>query len=95
MLPTTTSRTYRLKAGDQSCEGRFSVVKRNLARLNLKGRTAHASINFLASAWLSRRAGLEAVAKGLKIYQDAIVDDAHPKVAYKDVAWLRTLDPME
>jgi hypothetical protein len=92
-LPTSNSRSYRFKAGDQQCEGFFSVVKRNLKRLNLKGRTTRASINFLASAWLARGAGLEAVAKGMAIYQKAMVDTVHPNKVFKDSSWLRALEP--
>ena len=93
-MPTTNSRTYRFKACDNQCEGLFSVIKRNLRRLNLKGRTPRAAINFLSSAWLARGAGLEAAAKGVQIYQYAMFDKMHPNKMYKDSDWLRSLEPV-
>ena len=92
-LPTTNGRTYRFKAGDQCCEGVFGMVKRNLRRLNLAGRTTGASINFLAGAWLARGAGLEEVARGVALYQHAVLDSMNPKLAFKDTSWLRALEP--
>ena len=89
VLPTTNTRSYRFKAGDQHCENLFGVIKRNLKRGNLAGRTARASINFLSAAWLARGPGLDAVAKGVAIYQNAITDRIHPKDAYKSTDWLR------
>ena len=61
-LPTTTSRFYRFKAGVNMAENVFSVVKRNLRRLNLMSQTTNAKINFLSSAWLHKHPGLAGVA---------------------------------
>ena len=76
------------------CENVFSVVKRNLTRHNLKGRTPRASINFLASAWLARNPGLESVAKSVAMYQNAMIDKVHPNKMFKDTSWLRALEPL-
>ena len=48
-IPTTTQRTYRLKAGDNMAENTFGVLKRNLTRMNLKRSTSTASLNMLSS----------------------------------------------
>ena len=93
-LPTASKRKYRFKAGDQCAEGVFGVIKRNLKRMNLGGRPANAAINFLSSAWLAWCAGLEAVASGVAMYQTAIQDKIHPKAAYRDTTWLRSLERM-
>ena len=94
-LPTTSSRTYRVKAGGNAAEWTFSALKRNLTRLNLKRATSTASINFLSTAWLTKNPGLNGVAKGLQIYQDAIRDTCEPKKAFKSLDWLRTLESLE
>ena len=87
-LPTTTSRTYRFKAGDQLAESAFQAIKRNIMRLNLARSTQNASLNFLSSAFLHKHVGLEAVAKGLATYQAAILDSCSPVEAYKSAKWL-------
>ena len=94
-LPTTTKRTYRFKAGDQKAEGVFQAVKRNLKRMSLGRAPQNASLNFLASSWLSRCPGLEAVAGGFAADQRAIVDKCHPADAFKKTPWLRALEPMD
>jgi len=93
VLPTTTSRTYRFKAGDQLAENAFGVVKRNLKRLNLNRNTARVSVSFLSAAWLQKNCGLAGVAKALQIYQQNMIDQVHPQDAYKSTAWL-SLEPM-
>jgi hypothetical protein len=93
-LPTTTARTYRFKAGDNLAEATFGAVKRNLSRMNLQRSTKRASINFLASAWLNKNVGLEGVARGLVVYQNGIKDTINPKKAFKDLSWLKGLEPM-
>jgi len=93
-LPTTTSRTYRFKAGNQGAEGVFGVVKRNLVRLNLSRSTPNASVNFLSSAWLHKHVGLEGVAEALSIYQAAIKDHCDPKTAFKSRDWLTGMEHM-
>jgi hypothetical protein len=82
-LPTTTSRTYRMKAGNNRAEATFSTIKRNLRRLNLKSSTTRATINFLSSAWLHKHVGLDGVAKGVAIYQKYIMDSTKPQDAFK------------
>ena len=44
---------------------------------------------------LHKHVGLEGVAKGVRIYQDAIRDHCHPKNAYKSTAWLTSLESMD
>ena len=46
-LPTTTSKTYRIKAGGNAAEWTFSALKRNMVRMNLARSTTTASVNFL------------------------------------------------
>lgn len=92
-LPTTT-RKYRIKAGDQMAENVFSVVKRNITRMNMKGRTANASLNFLSASWLVRHPGLDGVALAIRLYQKQIRDTINPKDAFKTTEWLRSLEPL-
>ena len=94
MLPTTTSRTYRFKGGDNLAENVFSIVKRNLTRISLSSGTANASINVLSSAWLHKNIGFDGVVKAMKINQEGIMDTCHPKDAYKKTPWLKALEPM-
>jgi len=94
-LPTTSSRTFRMKAGGNGAEATFSVLKRNLTRMNLSRSTTRASVNFLSAAWLSKHPGLTGVASAMKIYQDAIRDTCPPKDAYKSTKWLRTFESLE
>lgn len=94
-LPTTSRRTYKMKTGDQMAENIFSVIKRNVLRMNLKGRSANASLNFLSASWLTTHPGVEGVAKAITIYQDAIRDTCHPKMAFKSTEWLRVLEPTD
>jgi hypothetical protein len=91
-LPTTTSRIFRFKSGSNMAECMFGVIKRNLARLNLKRNTVNASMNFLSSAWLHKNPGIEGVAKGMAIYQENISKSISPTLAYKSTEWLRTLE---
>ena len=93
LLPTSSSRTMRIKAGDQHAENTFSVIKRNLLRLNLSRSTKKASLNFLASAWLQKNVGLEGIAKAMVIYQsEMITARANPAAMYKSTDWLRGLE---
>ena len=94
-LPTTSSRTFRMKAGGNCAEATFGALKRNLTRMNLSRSTTRASVNFLSAAWLSKHPGLKGVARAMKIYQDAIRDTCPPKDAYKCTKWLRTLESLE
>ena len=91
-MPSTSARTMRVTAGDESAEGLFGVVKRNLTRLNLRGRPSHAAVNFLASAYLSRGSGLAHVCSGIKRYREAMTDQMHPRLAYHDVSFLTDLE---
>ena len=75
-------------------ENVFSVAKRNVTRMNLKGRTSNASLNFLSASWLARHPGLEGVAAAVRIYQDQIRDTTKPKDAFKSTDWLRALEPI-
>ena len=93
-LPTTTSRFYRFKAGVNIAENTFSVVKRNLRRMNLMSSTANAKINFLSSAWLHKHPGLAGVAEGMKIYQEYAMINLSPQQAFKDAVWLTSLEQM-
>ena len=94
-LPTTTSKTYRLKAGGNAAEWTFGALKRNLTRMNLKRSTSNASVNFLAAAWISKNPGLTGIAKAMRLYQDQIRDTCEPKAAFKCTKWLRTLESLE
>ena len=93
-LDTTTKRIYRVKAGGNSAEGTFSVLKRNLTRMNLKGRSKRATLNVLSAAWLTKNAGLEGVAKAIRIYQSGILDTTPPADAFKSTSWLTTLEDL-
>ena len=93
-LPTTTTRTFRMKSGDQGAESVFAVVKRNLARMNLQRGTVHASVNFLSSAWLAKNVGLEGVAQAVKMYMELRMDQVSPLDAFKERRWLTTLESM-
>ena len=73
-------------------ESVFAIVKRNIVRMNLKGRTATASLIFFSASWLAKNPGLQGVAKAITIYQDAIRDACDPKVAFKSTEWLRNLE---
>ena len=66
-----------------------------MVRLNLGRNSQRVSVNFLCAAWLQKHVGLEAVAKALVIYQDAITDKFDPKTAYKSTEWLQALEPMK
>jgi hypothetical protein len=88
-LPTSTSRVYRLKAGGNAAEWTFSAIKRNLTRLNLRGRSSTAKLNFLSASWLSRHCGLEGVAKAIRIYQESVEDHIAPSQAFKSTDWLQ------
>ena len=91
-LPTTTSRTYRFKSGDQCAESTFAVIKRNLARLNLKSSGPTASLNFLSAAWLGKNPGLEGVVRALQIYRENLCNVIAPQDAFVSTLWL---DQME
>ena len=91
-LPTSTLRTLRLKAGDQHAEFTFSILKRNLRRLNLMSSTQRASINALAMAWLSKNIGVEGIARALVIYRASIAGTMAPEKACKDTTWLTTME---
>ena len=95
LVSSTSARTAKFKAGDQFAEGLFSVVKRNMVRLNLKGVTGKASINFLACAWLKRFPGMEGVALGVKKYQDDMRGHIDPFLAFKDDSWLCPMPEQE
>ena len=94
-LPTTTSRTYRMKAGDQGAESTFDCVKRNLRRLNLQKSTSRVAANFLAAAWLHKNCGLEGVAKAVKMYTEARMNSVSCESAFDELGWLRPLESME
>jgi hypothetical protein len=94
LLPTTNTRTYRYKAGDNKAENTFCVVKRNLKRMNLSRNPGRASVNFLSAAWLTKNVGLEKVAKALAYYQKALTDSIPPADAYKSLDWLKSMEPM-
>ena len=95
-LPTSTSRTMRIKTGDQGAEKIFHIVKRNIARLNLQRSTKHASINFLSAAWLHRHVGLAGVAEGLAKYRHAMLQQtSDPQLAFKSTTWLHSLEKVE
>ena len=94
-MPTTTKHRYRMKSGDQMAENVFSVVKRNVVRMNLKGRTQTASLNFLSASWLAKHPGLEGVAEAVRIYQNTMRDCSDPKQIFKSTDWLRALEPLD
>ena len=95
-LPWSTRSALRVKAGDQGAEYTFSAIKRNLHRLNLtrkaNGGEALVSINFLAASWLKRSPGMASVAKGIKLYQDALRFKVAPVDMFKDMSWLTALE---
>ena len=93
-LPTPTTRTYRFKAGDNMAENTFGCIKRNMRRLNLMCETGNAKINFLSSAFLQKSYGLEAVAAGIRTYQEHIMDQDHPMKAFAGTEFLEKLEPM-
>ena len=94
-LPTSTSRTFRFKAGDQRAENVFGVVKRNVARLNLQRSSRNASVNFLTAGWLSKNLGLDGVAKAMKVYRSVLRSQRRaPREAYKCTKWLTSLEPV-
>jgi hypothetical protein len=84
---------YRLKTGGNAAEWIFSTIKRNLTRLNLRGRSSTAKLNFLSASWLTRNCGLEGIAKAIRIYQDHIEDKVHPSKAFKCTEWLDQQEP--
>ena len=94
LLPTTNSRTFRMKAGGNMSEYTFSAVKRNLCRMNLRRSTTRASLNMLSASWLTKNVGLVGVVKAIKIYQDAITDEIAPVDAFTSTAWLKHNEPM-
>ena len=94
-LPTTTKHKYRMKAGEQMAEAAFSVVKRNIVLMNLKGRSQTASLNFLSVSWLVKHPGFNGVAQAIQIYQDAIRDKCDPKLAFKSTDWMRSLETIK
>ena len=93
-LPSSSSRTYRMKAGDNVAEGMFSVVKRSLRRMNLLSSTRRVTVNFLSAAWLHKHRGIVGVARGLSIYQNSILDSCPPIDAYKSDKFLTQMEPM-
>ncbi len=94
-LPTSTSRTFRVKAGDNLAEGLFQVVKRNLRRLTLMSSTKNATVNFLSTAWQHKHPGLESVAEGIKFYQDSVTDMCHPQEAFQNLDRLTKTESMQ
>ena len=91
-LPTTSTRTYRLKAGGNAAEWTFSVLKRNLTRLNLRRSTTKASVNMLSAAWICKNPGLEGIAKAFRTCYEEWKDKCPPKDAFKKTGWLTTLE---
>jgi hypothetical protein len=91
-LPTSSSRTLRVRAGDQGAEAVFGSIKRNIARLNLKSSTKTATVNFLAAAFLHKNTGFEEVARGVAEYRRMITGSTSPSTAFKDTAWLTNLE---
>ena len=74
-------------------ENTFGCIERNMRRLNLMSVTSNAQINFLSSAFLQKSCGLEAVAAGVRVYQDSILDQAHPADAFTNTEFLDKLEP--
>lgn len=95
LAPTTTSRNMRLKSGDQAAEWTFSVIKRNLGRLNLKGSTARAKINFLAAAWLQKNPGLRGACEALRVYREGVFGEMDPSKAFTCEKWLVAQEPVK
>ena len=93
-LPTSTSRTFRIKAGDQGAEAVFSAVKRHVARLNMQSSATWATINGLAAAWLQKNVGFQAEVDAMLFYQKAIFGNTDPAKAYKDISWLTEMEPI-
>ena len=84
---------YRLKAGGNAAEWTLSAIKRNLTRLNLRGRSSTSKLNFLSASWLARNCGLQGIAKAIRIFQDSIEDQIDPSKAFKSTEWLDQLKP--
>lgn len=91
-LPTSSSRTMRVKAGDQGAEGTFGVIKRNLTRMNLKSSTSSASLNFLVASWLHKQVGMKAVVKGMVFYRNSVYQKISPQKAFKNTDWLKAME---
>jgi hypothetical protein len=84
---------YPTLAGDQAAEGLFGTVNNQMRRCNLTGRrnTKRAHINFLSSARLWIKPGLDSVLEAMSIYRRGIQDKIDPKKAYGknvDTKWL-------
>ena len=92
LFPQRSSRVVRVKSGDQCAENTFSIIKRNLARLNLSRSTTRASLNFLAAAWVQKNCGVVGMLKALRIYKEWARKNLHPEKAYKDSTWLTALE---
>ena len=94
-MPGSTARTLRIKAGGNSAEWTFGAIKRNISRQNFQRATTTASLNLLSSAWLQKHPGLAGVARGIRVYMDAVVGKVSPQEAFKSTEWLTTQEKVE
>lgn len=93
-MSTSTKRMFRAKAGDQGAEFTFSAIKRNLARMSLLKSSSMSAVNFLAASWVKHEAGIASVARGVKVYQDAMMHNMDPAKMFKDTTWMSSIEPM-
>ena len=91
---TPGKRVARVKAGDNMAEITFSVIKRNIARLNCQRSTTHATVNFLAGAWLHKHCGLDGILQALKMYREWASGNVEPRESCRTMSWLRDLEPL-
>ena len=87
-LPNTTAKIVRFKAGVNGAENVFSILKRNLRRLNLLSRSQNATLNMLSAAWVSKNPGLAGTAKAFALYKTVNMGKTAPENAFKDSDWL-------
>lgn len=94
-LPNTTPRVVRFKAGVNRAECVFSVLKRNMRRLNLLNQPKTATLNMLSAAWVSKNPGLKGVAEAFKLYRDVNWGQTNPSEAFNDCSWLSSWEDLK
>jgi len=82
LLPTCTSRTFRVVAGDNGAESLFSLVKRNIKRMNLQFNAKNIRVNVLSTANLQKNVGFNALVKSIAKYTARVTDTVHPAKAF-------------
>jgi hypothetical protein len=88
-----TPRRVKLVGGSQSCESEFGVLKNQLRRTNMLGRSAKSCehIDAMAAFLLRESPGMKTVLRAFKTYREAMHNSYAPGEAFKTLAWL-TLD---